>query len=151
MRISFWILFAYVLYRAGRLANRRERIIFLGRAVLSVLISLAMTALIAYFYWRARPFAALGFDPLIFKSALDKSFPSDHAVTASSLATILFLYHKNSGYWGIAAAVLIGLGRVLAGVHYVSDVLAGAGLGVLAALIVFKISANASGRIHDGR
>lgn len=149
--VLIWLLFAYGLYFAARLAPGREQIIFLGRVAVAGIISLGIAAVIGYFYFRVRPFAALGFDALIAKSALEKSFPSDHAVVAWALGTILFLYNKKSGYWAGAAALLICLGRVLAGVHYVSDVLVGAGIGALAALLVFKISANAAGWTRGGQ
>ena len=149
--ILIWLLFAYVLYFTVRLASRREQIIFLGRASLAVIICLGITAAIGYFYWRVRPFAALGFDALIAKSAWDKSFPSDHAVVAWALAATLFLHNKKSGYWGIAAAVLICLGRVLVGVHYVSDVVVGGVIGILVAWLVFNFSANASEWFRNGR
>lgn len=146
-----WVLFAFVLYQSGRPATRQAKIIFLARVGLAVLIGLGVNALIAYFYWRARPFTVLGFDALISKSPLDKSFPSDHAVVAWAAATVAFLYNKTSGYLVITAAILIGLGRVLAGVHYVSDVLVGGGIGVAVGYVVFKISANAFGPTRGGR
>lgn len=146
-----WILFAFVFYRARRLATRRAQALFLFRAGLAAVIGLGINALITYFYWRPRPFAVLEFAALISKSPLDKSFPSDHAVVAWALAMMLFLYDKKSGYWGAGAAALIGLGRVLAGVHYVGDVLVGAGIGVLVGLIIFKISANGREWLRPGR
>ncbi len=146
-----WVLFVFVLYRASRLAARQDKIMFLARAALAAALGLGLNALIAYFYFRTRPFAAEGFAALISKSALEKSFPSDHATVAWAVATVIFLYNKKSGYWAIIAAALIGLGRVLAGVHYVGDVVAGAGLGILVAWLVFKISANAAGSTRDGR
>lgn len=146
-----WFLLAFVLYRAGRHGTKRAKIIFLVQAVSAAVIGLGINAVIAYFYFRVRPFAALDFAPLIDKSVLEKSFPSDHAVVAWALAAVLFLDDKKSGYWGIAAAGLIGLGRVLAGVHYVSDVAVGAGVGVLVGLAMVKISGNAAGRIRAGR
>lgn len=136
-----WILFAFVFYRSSVLGAKRDKIQFLLRAGAAALLALAVNAAIAYFYFRARPFAALGFDPLISKSALDKSFPSDHAVVAWALAAGLYFNNKTSGYWAGLAALLICLGRVLAGVHYISDVAAGAAIGVLAAGAVFKLSA----------
>lgn len=149
--VLIWILFAFVLCRAPRLPNRREQLLFLFRAGAAAALGLGLNVLIAYLYFRARPFAALGFEALISKSALEKSFPSDHATVSWALATVVYLYNKNSGYWAGAAAGLICLGRVLAGVHYVSDVLVGAGIGILMAGIVFKFSASAGGLFRGGR
>lgn len=146
-----WILFAFVLRYVSRLRPRRAKIMFLVRAASAALLGLAVNALIAYGYFRTRPFAALHFTPLIDKSVLEKSFPSDHAVVAWALATVLFLYDKKSGYFSIVAAFLISVGRVLAGVHYVSDVLVGAGIGLAVGVAIFKISGTVGARLGDGR
>lgn len=146
-----WVLFVFVFYRAGRLSGNRARMLFLLRTGAAAVLGLALNALIAYFYWRARPFAALGFDPLIIKSALEKSFPSDHAAVSWALAATLYLDNKKSGYLAGIAAFFICLGRVLAGVHYVSDVLAGVGIGIFSAFAAFKIFASYSGSLRGGR
>ena len=67
------------------------------------------------------------------------SFPSGHAVTAFIAATIILAY---LGWkWGLASyivAALIGISRIVLDVHYPSDVLAGAAIGiVLGGLVMF--------------
>ncbi len=67
-----------------------------------------------------------------------QSFPSGHATTSFALATAIFLV---AGRWGALAyvgAVLIALSRIVDGVHYFSDVVAGTFLGVLGALWVYR-------------
>ena len=63
------------------------------------------------------------------------SFPSAHAVSSFAVATAMFrVDHATAGAFVAAAA--ISLGRPYLGMHYPSDVFAGALLGVLAGLIV---------------
>jgi membrane-associated phospholipid phosphatase len=58
-----------------------------------------------------------------------KSFPSDHAALAFFFAYLLFK-HNHSG-WAFGLAGVVALGRVIVGVHYPFDVLAGAVIGLV--------------------
>ncbi|MFB9514080.1 bifunctional phosphatase PAP2/diacylglycerol kinase family protein [Streptomyces purpureus] len=86
---------------------------------------------------RARP--VLDAVPLIRqlkRQPFTTSFPSGHSASAAAFATGVAL---ESAGWGAAVAPLAGavaLSRVYTGVHYPSDVLVGAGLGVAAAFAV---------------
>ncbi|WP_296404380.1 phosphatase PAP2 family protein [Psychrobacter sp.] len=81
-----------------------------------------------------RPPAIL--DPEIFNligpSHKAGSFPSGHTLTAFSMASICFCYFKNQffKYSAMFVATLVGLSRVLIGVHWPIDVLVGAALGI---------------------
>jgi undecaprenyl-diphosphatase len=67
----------------------------------------------------------------------DWSFPSDHA-TASFAIAAAFVLHRvwRRGFILVAGALLICLSRVYVGTHYASDVLAGAVIGIIAAVVV---------------
>ena len=98
-----------------------------------------ITDLIRYFYNRPRPFESGDFIPLISRET-GGSFPSGHAAFLFALAMTVFLYNRRWGALFFAGAILVGLGRVLAGLHWPSDILGGAAVGVLAALVVNLIS-----------
>jgi undecaprenyl-diphosphatase len=86
---------------------------------------------------RTRP----GLDPVplvrqLKRQPITTSFPSGHAASAAAFATGVALESRG---WGAAVAPLAGavaLSRVYTGVHFPSDVLAGAALGVGAAYAV---------------
>ena len=67
------------------------------------------------------------------------SFPSGHAFSSFLCATLLCLYNKKLGFITFPLAFLIALSRVYLCVHYPTDVLAGALIGVLFAVNVYFI------------
>ena len=70
------------------------------------------------------------------KEPLDPSFPSGDALRIWFLVLVLSIALGNNLLFGVLSALLAGLvslGRIVFGVHYLSDVLAGIGLGFLGA------------------
>lgn len=61
------------------------------------------------------------------------AFPSGHATVFSAIAFIIFFTHKKAGYIFMFFALLIGLARITAGVHFPIDILGGFVLGILVA------------------
>ena len=103
-------------------------------AVMTMVIALAVKAAISYVWLRARPFVAY---PELYSMSFrvdQPSFPSSHAMISFAIAaSIAMSGYRKLGGWLLTAAVLVGLGRVFSGVHYPSDVLMGALLGILIA------------------
>lgn len=85
------------------------------------------------FFRRPRPFMALP-DIHGLLSSSSSSFPSAHASFFFALAAGAYLYDRRLGTVFFALALLISAARVAAGLHYPSDILGGAVLGILVAL-----------------
>ena len=89
---------------------------------------------------RTRPFDIHAWLDVLINKPTDFSFPSGH--TASSFAAA-YVIHKNFGKkFGIPAyslATAIGLSRVSVGVHFPSDVIAGAAVGTAVAFGTSKL------------
>jgi undecaprenyl-diphosphatase len=122
---------------------RHERWVSVRRAAvaagLSAGLGLLTGKIITEFYDRPRPFVAHpGKVHLFVGHVADASFPSDHATAAVAIATALLLRSKLR--WGLLTmvfAVILMIGRVALGLHYPSDVLGGALIGALAALVLW--------------
>lgn len=73
------------------------------------------------------------------------SFPSDHAVLSFVLAASIFRVSKKLGFWAFLHAIMMVCApRFLMGVHYLTDLIAGAIIGIL-----FIISTSHT-QIHHG-
>jgi len=118
----------------------REKLeIFLVTAAAGIIARGGVTELIRFFYHRPRPFSELpGIHQLLTDPAW--SFPSGHATFFFAVATVVYLYHRKWGMFFFVAAALITIGRVVAGVHYPSDVLAGALIGGAVGYATFRIA-----------
>lgn len=90
----------------------------------------AIITLIKIFIHTERPFIALNKTPLVIFPPHDYSFPSGHACFAFFIATMIYLKNKKTGIIFYFLASLVGIGRVLANVHYPIDILGGAILGI---------------------
>jgi len=121
---------------------KRERHDLLRIAV-SVIFAFAVAEIIKTLTAVPRPFVAGGFEPLIAVSPRDfyGSFPSGHATLAAALAAAIFFTEKIPGLFILLIGILVGWGRVLVGVHFPLDILAGLVLGT-AVSASFKV-------IHD--
>ena len=75
--------------------------------------------------------------PLVISRPSAYSFPSGHTGSSFAAAFALFLYNKKLGAAALGLATIIGLSRIYLFVHFPTDVLAGAVLGVLCAWIVW--------------
>lgn len=118
-------------------AGAKQRLYFILTTGLALLLARGIVApLIRFVYPVARPFAAIHFTPLIAHTVNDPSFPSGHATVLFALALALWLENRRWGIYMFAGAVFNAVARVYVGVHWPSDVLVGAIIGVTAVILV---------------
>lgn len=88
---------------------------------------------------RARPYVQCP-DIRACGRALDQfSFPSGHALHATSFSVLLVSYYPEAAWAVLPAALLIGLSRVALGLHYPSDVVAGAAMGAVSSAVMLAL------------
>jgi undecaprenyl-diphosphatase len=107
-------------------------------AGLSAAVALGVGHVLSALVDRPRPFVA---DPsavhLFARHAADAGFPSDHATASFAIAVAILLRSRRWGYVTLAMAVVLSVGRVAMGLHYPSDVIAGAALGSATAIALY--------------
>jgi len=66
------------------------------------------------------------------------SFPSLHVAMTFAFATMLLLLkYRVLGWVSLGVAALIGLSRMVVGVHYPTDILGGVVVGIVSAVVIY--------------
>jgi undecaprenyl-diphosphatase len=137
--IPLFALATVCLWLLARPGAARKWKLACGSALASAAVALLTNQVIAHVWARPRPYAAHADATLFSAPSHDPSFPSDHASAAFAIGGAVLLYDRVVGAVFLAAATLVATGRVVTGVHYPADVVAGALVGTAAALLVARL------------
>ena len=110
--------------------------------VSAAIARLALKPLIVALIARPRPYVALvNVHNIIGPQTGEEyqSFPSGHALFFFALAMAAYLYDRRLGWWFFAGATLMGIARVTGGIHWPSDILGGAIIGILTAWLLVRL------------
>jgi undecaprenyl-diphosphatase len=103
-------------------------------------VGLLISQVITHFWQRPRPFVAHPHETILLVAPSNEpSFPSDHAVAAFAIAFVVAVIGRRMGALFLAGASVLALARVVAGIHYPGDVLGGAVIGLVSALLVLRL------------
>ncbi len=133
--LEAWYAVVFVWHKRGGLTE-------LGALAMGAVLANLVKAVLGFWWFRARPFAAGLAKLMIAPPWGAQSFPSGHAMFAFFLATLLAIHYwhwpvkaasrPRAHVYAVVAYLLAGavaVARVAVGVHYPSDVLAGALIG----------------------
>ena len=100
----------------------------------SILIQASLVLSIKFLIKRSRPAGEWG---AIYRNSDPNSFPSGHATRVAMLAALAWGLNMNPLALVLTVwAVLVSLARVILGVHYLSDIIAGWILGIVLSVIL---------------
>ncbi len=102
------------------------------------------------FFHTFRPFdVSPAVVPLV--SETGYAFPSGHATFFMALASSLWFYHKRLAVFFGISAVLIGIARISAGIHWPIDILGGLFLGYAIGTTLHKLIVSMTDRISPSQ
>lgn len=107
-------------------------------ALFSLPLTYLLGLLARMLYYNPRPFFKENFAPLIPHLA-NNGFPSDHTLLLAGLATLVSIFNQK---WSIplwSITVIVGIARILAGVHHVLDIVASIGIALISGSLVYFV------------
>lgn len=132
-----WVLFA-ALFILWIIDGRIKKEIVL-HALFSSILTWIFAAMIKSLFPTDRPFAVNGNSVLTLTTPSDSAFPSAHTAIAFAIATTVWLHDKKIGWLYVFLALVIGIARVFANVHFPIDLFGGAVLGIAVGILADKI------------
>lgn len=97
-----------------------------------------VSLLLKYLFHAPRPYLGVVDLQTLFPYGAYDSFPSGHATFFSALAVAIYLYHPRIGILFGFGVLIIGLSRIIAGVHYPIDIIGGFVIGTAVAFFVHR-------------
>lgn len=133
MMMFYPLQLAFLLYSEGFKSE-----IFL-KATLVPLAVLIFVTILRYVINAKRPYEVYNYSPAVHKNTKGKSFPSRHTASAFIIAMTFLYIDTKIGIIMLVLATLIGITRVLSGVHFIKDVVSGALISILTGIVCFFI------------
>lgn len=136
--ITYVMVALYMGLLAYYACNQDERLI---RAIIVPLDSFIIVTVFRYMLNRKRPYEHFDIPPVIQKDTAGKSFPSRHVFSAFIIAMTYLCWSPLvwAGTVLLVLAASMAVVRVISGVHYISDVAAGAVCGIAAGVLGYVI------------
>src|SRR3989338_3784599 len=127
--LPYILVLVFVIIALVSARAKQEKIKLLVLGLIAGILGRLAVEFIRFFYHRPRPFVSL---PEVSNFLVENSysFPSGHASFFFGLGTFIFLWNRRLGSVFLFLAFIISLARVASGVHYPSDIVAGAVIGV---------------------
>lgn len=134
--ITFSVYCIYPLMLIGLFFTQDERFF---RVLLTPTISFIAVSIFRNIYNAPRPYEVADIKPILKKDTKGKSFPSRHVFSVFVIAMTLFYISKPLGISLMFSGVLLAFLRVIGGVHFRKDVIAGAIIGILSGILGFYL------------
>ncbi len=135
--IPFMVIATVALWFLARPGGDRKWKLAAGSGLGAAAVAVVCNQVIHAIWDRPRPYETHQISHP-WSSATDASFPSDHASASLAIAFAVLAFDPVAGALFLVAAVLIAVGRVLIGAHYLSDIGASLLVAAVSAFVVVR-------------
>lgn len=131
----YFLIIAVLLFWFTKSANNRVMVV---SASMSFILAEIIGKFCGLLYSNKQPFVELTHVNKLIEKTVGNSFPSDHTMLFFTFCFSFFFFGKKFKYFWAILAICVALSRILVGVHYPFDVLAGATIGILSAYTCYR-------------
>lgn len=133
-RLIYLVIFLIIVWA---LFKKGEKVKFFFMFTLTGIISWLFAHSLKLIFHTQRPFVDNALTPLFYEPGF--SFPSEHVAVIMAFSFVVYSLNKKLGIVFIIFSILIGISRMIIGVHYPIDVIGGIIVGYITALLIIKI------------
>jgi len=133
--IFYVLIWLYLFFKGGRKGKVSAILILL----LILLADQFSNNILKSYFQRTRPCHVLTDVNLLINCSESFSFPSNHAVNNFAAAYLFSNFYPRMKGFLFTGAALVALSRVMCGVHYPFDIMAGAVIGILFAMLIIYL------------
>ncbi len=128
-------IFFYLLRADSKKMALRDIVVVFGAAAVGAVVG----TILKNIFQTARPFDVLpSVQSLISESGY--AFPSGHTTLLATFTGVLWSGHRKAALWVGATTILVGISRIIVGVHWPIDILGGLLIGVTVGVLVYCIA-----------
>lgn len=135
MMISYPVQLLYLLFKDGFVSGIKNPE-FLKFTLIPLALFIIITV-IRYIFNTKRPYEIYDYEPVVKTIKKGKSFPSRHTASAFIIGMAFLYLNTGLGVVMLLLATMIGITRIISGMHFVKDVVWGAVIAILFGALFF--------------